>query len=394
MHALEGIKVLDMSRTLAGPFASMMLGDLGADVIKIEQPGTGDETRRFTPPTWNGERCYYLSSNRNKRSVTIDLKSAEGKDAVYRLVKDADIFIENYRTGTMERLGYGYEQLKEMNQGLIYVSISGFGRTGPEKDRAGYDLLLQGFSGLMSMTGETGGPPVKAGTSIADLTTGLYAAFSTMTALFAREKTGKGQLIDVSMLDCQVAFLNYHGTNFFATGHSAGRLGSGHGTIVPYQAFSAKDGYVILAVPNQGLWEKCCKGFGWNDLLEDGRFASNDLRVANREILVGIINDRFSLLDSSEIFKEMDALGVPCGPIQTIEEVMNHPQVLAREMLLDISHPNAGGIKVPAFPVKFSETPAVLQRHPPLLGEHTVEVLKEIGLSDEQIEKMKEKKLI
>lgn len=394
MQALEGVKVLDLSRTLAGPFSTMMLGDMGADIIKVEQPGSGDETRRFTPPTWNGESCYYLTSNRNKRSITIDLKLEEGKEIIYRLAEEADIFVENFRTGTMDKLGYGYEKLKEINPRLIYCSISGFGRTGPEKNRAGYDLLLQGFSGLMSITGEQDGPPVKAGTSIVDLTTGMYAAFSMVTALMAREKTGIGQFLDVSLLDSQVALLNYHGTNYFATGDSAKRFGSGHPTIVPYQAFHAKDMDIILAVANDGLWVKCCNAFGWKDLLEDSRFIINDDRVAHRKLLVGIINDRLSEMESKEIFDLMDRSGVPCGPIHTVDQVFNHPQVKARDMILEIEHPNVKDLKVPNFPVKFSETPAQLRMHPPLLGEHTNDIMAELGYSEEQIQLMKENKIL
>lgn len=394
MQALEGIKVLDLSRTLAGPFSTMMLGDMGADIIKVEQPSVGDETRRFTPPTWNGESCYYLSSNRNKRSITIDLKSPEGRDIIYKLVKEADVLVENFRTGTMEKLGYGYEQLKEINPRLIYCSISGFGRSGPEKNRPGYDLLLQGFSGLMSVTGDPERPPVKTGTSTVDINTGMFAAFGIVTALFAREKSGRGQFIDTSLLDSQVAILNYLATNFFATGQVAQRYGSGHPTIVPYQAFQAKDMDIILAVANDRLWEKCCKGFEWHDLLEDSRFKINDDRVANRELLVEMINERLSKMESKEIFERMEHAGVPCGPIHTIDQIMTHPHVIAREMVLEIEHPVVKNLKVPGFPIKFSETPAQLKKHPPLLGEHTHEVLLELGYSKKEIANLEQGKII
>jgi crotonobetainyl-CoA:carnitine CoA-transferase CaiB-like acyl-CoA transferase len=394
MQALENIKVLDLSRTLAGPFCTMLLGDMGADIIKVEQPGKGDETRRFTPPTWDGISSYYLASNRNKRSIAIDLKSAEGKEIIYSLAKESDVFIENFRTGALDKLGLGYEQMKEMNPRLIYCSISGFGRTGPEKDRAGYDLLLQGYGGLMSITGEADRPPVKVGMSIVDMTAGMSAIYGILTAIIAREKTGKGQFVDVSLLDGQVTLLNYLATSYFATGKSAGRIGSAHPFVVPYQAFPAKDMDVVLAIPNDGLWEKCCLAMGWRDLLEDSRFKKNDDRVANRIALVDIISERFSKLESGKIFELLDAAGVPCGPIHTIDQVLNHPQVRAREMILEVEHPIVKNLKMPGFPVKLSDTPASVRRYPPLLGEHTDEVLDELGLSAGQIEALRKKQVI
>ncbi|WP_455661043.1 CaiB/BaiF CoA transferase family protein, partial [Pradoshia sp.] len=331
MQALSGLKVLDMSRTLAGPFCTMLLGDQGADVIKVEQPEKGDESRRFTPPTWNGESCYYLSSNRNKRSITVDLKSEEGKEIIFALAKEADILVENYRTGTMEKLGFGYDDLKKINPKLIYCSISGFGRTGPEKDRAGYDLLLQGFGGLMSITGDA--EPAKAGMSIVDLTTGMFAAYGILCALQAREMIGEGQFIDASLLDGQITLLNHLATGYLATGKPAGRMGSAHPSIVPYQSFPTKDIDIILAVANDGLWEKCCDALGWEDLLGDERFHLNDDRVYYREELIPLITEKLQGMESSEIFEKLDQAGIPCGPIHTIDQVLNHPQVKAREML-------------------------------------------------------------
>lgn len=394
MQALDGIKVLDLSRTLAGPFCTMLLGDMGADIIKVEQPGKGDETRRFTPPKWDGVSSYYLASNRNKRSIAIDLKSEEGREIIYNLAKESDIFVENFRTGALDKLGLGYEQMKEINPRLIYCSISGFGRTGPEKNRAGYDLLLQGYGGLMSITGEPDGPPVKVGMSIVDLTAGMFAAYGILTAVIAREKTGKGQFIDVSLLDGQVTLLNYLATSYFATGKPAGRMGSAHPTIVPYQAFPAKDMNIILAVPNNGLWEKCCFAMGWEDLLEDPRFITNDDRVAHRTILVDIISKRLSELDSKEIFERLDAVGVPCGPIHTVDQVVNHPHVRARELIIEVEHPIVKNLKMAGFPIKLSETPASVRKHPPLLGEHTEEILGELGLLPEQIEGLKQKQVV
>ena len=392
MQALTGLKVLDMSRTLAGPFCTMLLGDQGADVIKVEQPGRGDESRRFTPPTWNGESCYYLSSNRNKRSITVDLKSEEGKEIIFALAKEADILVENYRTGTMDKLGLGYEDIKKINPKLIYCSISGFGRTGPEKDRAGYDLLLQGFGGLMSITGDE--EPAKAGMSIVDLTTGMFAAYGILCAIQARGITGEGQYIDASLLDGQITLLNHLATGYLATGRPAGRMGSAHPSIVPYQSFPTKDIDIILAVANDSLWAKCCEALGWDDLLSDERFHLNDNRVYYREELIPLITEKFKGLGSSEIFEKLDHAGVPCGPIHTIDQVLNHPQVKAREMLVEIEHPNVKNLKVPGFPVKLSGTPAAVSKHPPLLGEHTEEVLIELGYSTESIERLRNKHVI
>jgi len=389
MQPLEGIKVLDLSRTLAGPFCTMMLGDMGADVIKVEQPGSGDESRRFTPPSWNDESCYYLSSNRNKRSITIDLKSTEGIAIIMKLVQDADILVENFRTGTMEKLGLGYEVLKEINPRLIFCSISGFGRTGPEKNRAGYDLLLQGFGGLMSITGEEGGAPVKAGMSIVDLTTGMFAVYGIMNGLFAAQKTGKGQFIDVSLLDGQITLLNHMATGYMATGKPAGKMGSAHPSLVPYQAFRAKDMDIILAVANDGLWKKCCIALEWHDLLVDLRFEKNVDRVAHRVELIRLISDKLICWESKDLFEILDSQGVPCGPIHTIDQILNHPQTKAREMMIPIQHPNIENLQVPGFPVKMGDTPQSVRYHPPLLGEHTDDVLMELGYSIEDIQQLK-----
>lgn len=394
MQSLEGIKVLDLSRTLAGPFCTMLLGDQGAEIIKIEQPNSGDETRRFTPPTWDGESCYYMSSNRNKRSVTVDLKSEEGKEIIYKLAKEADILVENFRTGALDKLGLGYEVMKELNPRLVYCSISGFGRTGPESERAGYDLLLQGFGGLMSITGEADGPPVKAGMSIVDLTTGTFAVYGILSALYAAQRTGKGQFVDVSLLDGQITLLNYIATGFFATGKNPGRMGSGHPTIAPYQSFKAKDMDIILAIANDGLWRKCCDALEWSDLKDDPRFAKNIDRVANRADLVTILSERLISIESKDLFAKLDAVGVPVGPIHTIEQILNHPQVIARDMILDIEHPTVDGLKVPGFPVKLSETPSTLRHHPPLLGEHTDTVLSELGYEEKEIQVLREKGIV
>jgi crotonobetainyl-CoA:carnitine CoA-transferase CaiB-like acyl-CoA transferase len=390
---MEGFKVLDLSRTLAGPYATMMLADMGAEVIKVEQPHIGDESRRFVPPKWNEESCYYLAANRNKRGITLDLKSEEGVRIVKQLVKQVDVVVENFRTGTMEKLGLGYEVLKEINPSLIFCAISGFGRTGPEKNRAGYDVLMQGFGGLMSITGEEG-QPAKAGMSIADLTTGMFAAFAISSALHGVKQTGKGQYLDVSLLDGQVALLNHMVTGFYADGTYPKRMGTAHGTLVPYQSFKAADREIIIAVANDGLWKKLCKGLEWDDLFHNEKYALNFDRVKYRDELVNQLSERISQMMSDDIIERLEKAGVPCGPIQNIEEVLTHPQVIAREMMMDIRHPNIPDLKVPAFPVKFSETPTGVRRHPPLLGEHTSQVLQELGYSEEEIELLKDKRTI
>lgn len=393
MLPLEGFKVLDMSRTLAGPYAGMLLADMGAEVIKVEQTVTGDESRRFTPPQWNGESCYFLSANRNKKGITVNLKSTEGIEIIKKLVEDADVLIENFRTGTMEKLGLGYDTLKEINPKLVFCSISGFGRTGPAKDRAGYDVLLQAYGGLMSVTG-TEDKPVKAGTSVVDLTAGMFAAFSTVTALMGAQRTGKGQYLDVSLLDCQVAFLNHMATGYMANGTYPKRMGTAHGTLVPYGGFSASDGDIVLAVANDGLWCKFCSALGWDDLTNDVRFVQNHLRVEYREALEQIINERLQQYTVQQVAERLEKVGVPCGPIQNIDQVLNDPQVIAREMMVSIEHPNVPNLKVPAFPVKFSDTPAKIKYPPPLLGEHTDEILASIGYDEAKRTKLKEAHII
>jgi crotonobetainyl-CoA:carnitine CoA-transferase CaiB-like acyl-CoA transferase len=391
--ALENIKVVDLTRTLAGPFCTMMLGDMGADVIKIEEPERGDETRSWTP-FWNGESTQFVSFNRNKRSLTVNLKDKDGIDLVLALTRKADVIIESFRTGALERMGLGYEAVKEVKPDIIYCSISGYGRTGPMAEKPGYDLLIQAYSGLMSLTGEPDGMPLRVGFSLVDLFTGMMAYGSIVTALYHREQTGQGQQIEAALLDGQVAAMSYHATAYFATGVAPHRMGSGHPSLVPYQSFPASDGFFILGVANEGLWRRFCQAIERPDLVEDPRFSTNDNRVAHRTECVDALSQIFRTRTVAEWVEVISAAGVPCGPINRVSDVVNDPQVLARYMIADIPHPNVPDLKVPNSPLKLAETPAAIRRSPPLLGQHNEEVLAELGYTLEQVADLRKKGVI
>ena len=376
--ALGGIRVLDLSRVLSGPFATMTLADLGADVIKIEEPGAGDDTRAWGPPFQGDQSAYFLSVNRNKRSVALDLKSEEGRAAVRVLADRADVIVENFRPGTAARLGLGYDEISRTNPRVVYVSISGYGQTGPDSPRPGYDAIAQGRSGVMSVTGQPDGYPVRVGVSSADLTAGMWALVGILAALYRREQTGAGQWIDISLLDSQVSWLTYVASGYFASGEVPRRYGSAHPTIAPYQGFATADGDLMLAVGNESLWARFVAATGLEQVENDPRFALNSDRVRNRDELIAIITERLVTRTTAEWIALFDAAGVPAGPISTVDEVMVDPQVLARGMVLEVEHPTAGAVKMVGCPLQMSESPTSLRLPPPLLGEHTAEVLAEI----------------
>ena len=392
---LDGVRVFDLSRILAGPTATQLLGDLGADVIKVERPGQGDDTRKWGPPYVKGpdgedtsESAYYLCANRSKRSITLDLASPDGIALAKRLIAECDVLVENFKVGSLAKLGLGYEQLKDEFPRLVYCSVTGFGQTGPYAKRPGYDFLAQGMGGIMSITGTPDVEPVKVGVGIADVMCGMYAATNILAALRHRDRTGEGQHIDVCLLDSQVAWLINEGTNYLVSGQVPKPLGNEHPNIVPYKVFATKDGHVILACGNDRQFQDWCDVAGAAELKGDPRFATNPLRLENRDALYALIPDYMARKTTDEWVSALEAAKVPCGPVNTIDRVFEDPQVQARGMRLDLPHPLAGDGTVPliANPVKLSKTPIHYRHAPPTLGQHTDEVLTEIlGLSDEEL---------
>ena len=383
--ALDGMKVLDCSQILAGPFCSMLLADMGADVVKIEKPSGGDDTRRFGPPFINSESAAFLAINRNKRSLVLDFKQENGVAIMKKMVKDADVIIENYRTGSMDKIGLGYEELKKINPKLIYCSISGFGRTGPYAKRGGFDLVAQGMSGLMSFTGTPGSPPVKVGVPMADLNAGMFATYGILTAYVSRLKTGKGQYIETSLLEAAISYTIWESSIFFATGEVAEPLGSAHRLSAPYQALKTSDGYINIGAPNQSNWERFCKTIRRDDLLEDIKYQDNASRLINRQQLVSDLEKTLSKKSSKQWLNDLEKDGVPAGPIFDISEVWSNDQVKAREMDVTLEHPTAGKIRNIGLATKLSQTPGKIKTAAPLLGQHTKEILIEMGYTTKEI---------
>lgn len=394
---LKGLRVLDLTRVLAGPTCTQMLGDMGAEVIKIERPGSGDDTRGFAPPVMPGtqESAYFIGVNRNKRSVTLDIATPEGQAIARQLLADTDILVENFKVGALAKYGLGYEQLHAAFPGLIYCSITGFGQTGPYAPRPGYDSLIQGMGGVMSLTGEPDGLPQKVGVPVADLFAGLYGCIGILAALRHREKTGQGQQVDIGMLDTHVAWLANQGMNFLATRENPERLGNQHPNIVPYQVFPTRDGYMVLSVGNDATFKRFCDAFGLEKLLEDARFATNPARVANRQLVTDTLTPVMQRETTEWWMGRLEALSIGCGPINTLKQVFDDPHVKARGMEVQMKHSSGEMVTVIANPVRLSETPVDYRIAPPLLGEHTSEVLQDLlGMDNATFASLKKKGVI
>lgn len=403
--ALSHIRVLDLSRILAGPWAGQILADLGADVIKVERPGPGDDTRGWGPPWIKDDQgqdtsvaSYYLCANRNKRSITVDITQPEGQDIVRRLAAQSDVVLENFKLGGLKQYGLDYDSLKAVNLRLVYCSITGFGQDGPYAPRAGYDFLIQGLGGLMSITGrpdgEPGAGPMKVGVALTDILTGLYATNAVLAALAWREKSGEGQYIDMALLDVQVACLANQAMNYLATGSNPRRMGNAHPSIVPYQDFPTADGHMILAIGNDGQFARFCEVAGRPELAADARFATNRARVENRAELIPLLNEITATRTTTEWIAQLEARAVPCGPINGLAEVFADPQVQARGLAVKMPHPEAGEVPLVASPIRLSKTPVEYRRAPPLVGEHTDEILADLGVDAAGIAGLRERGVV
>ncbi len=384
---LSGIKVVDLTRVMTGPYAAMMLGDLGADVVKVEQPGKGDDTRLWGPPFIKGEASYFLTVNRNKRSIALDLKSAGGREVLWKLIDEADVLIENFSPGTMTRLGFGQEDVLARRPSLVYASISGFGQSGPSGNRTAYDLIVQGMSGMMSVTGQDGGMPTKLGVPIADIAGGMFAAYAVMGALFARERDPerRGQYVDTSMLGGQVALLTYQAGIWFTTGEVPTMLGNRHPIITPYDTFPTADGFINIAVGNDAIWERFCNVLGLEEARDDPHFRTNADRSAHRAEVYAIVNAAFARHTTAELVDLLDTASVPCGPIQDVQQVFDDPQVHHEDLILTLPHATLGEVTVAGRPYHFHGTPLEDRNGPPILGQQSEEILRELGYDDEAI---------
>jgi formyl-CoA transferase/CoA:oxalate CoA-transferase len=394
-QALKGIRIIELSQLAAGPLCSMMLADMGAEVIKIEIPDRGDGLRYWGTPIVGKDSVYFLNLNRNKKSVTLNLKKQRGKEVLFKMLRKADVLIENFRPGTMERLGLGYETVMSVNPRIIYCRISGYGQDGPYREYGGYDLIAQGESGLMMVTGEEDGPPTKMGVAVVDYGAGMNAAYGVVVALLIREKTGKGQMIDVSLFDTAVSWMTFYQIgSYLAMGKPHKRLRTGHPLATPYEAYKTRDVYITIGCSSDKHWKKFCEVIGRKKLTEEPMFETNLKRVENREKLSHILSEIFVKKTSEDWLQLFRKAGIPCGPVNTIDKVVSDPQVLHREMLVEIDHPVAGKIKVPGIPVKFSETPGTIRLPPPILGQHTEEILMKMGYSITDITELKRDKVI
>ncbi len=386
MGALAGIRVIELAHIMSGPTAGMLLADMGADVIKVEKVPGGDDTRRFTPPEVNGEASAFMMMNRNKRGIALDLKQGAARDALRRLVDGADVVIENFRVGTLDKLELGYDHLRRTNPGLIYCAISGYGRTGPDADKGGFDLVAQGLSGLMRITGEPGGAPTKVGSPVTDINAGILAALGIVAAYVHRLRTGQGQLVDTSLLEAGVMQTFWQSAIFLGSGKEIGPLGSAHPLTAPYQAFATQDGWITIGASNQANYERLTHVLEAPELLADERFRDNASRMANLNALVEQLALRFRRKPSSAWLPALTAASVPAGPVLTIGEMLEQPQVRARDMVVETQHPKAGAVRAIGCPIKLSETPSKVSRAAPLFGQHTREVLGEAGLTTAEID--------
>ena len=391
---LAGFTVLDLTRVLSGPYCTMVLGDLGARIIKVEQPGKGDDTRAWGPPFIGAESAYFLSINRNKESITLDYKPAAGRAVLEKLVARADVMVENFRPGTLERAGFGWPAMHERFPRLVYASIAGYGQTGPRKDEAGYDAVMQAEGGLMSVTGDADRPGYRLGVAITDMVAGLYCAQGITAALLARERSGHGQRVDIGMLDTTAALLTYQAANWFATGKTPQRQGNRHATIAPYETFTTADGEIVIAVGNDEIWKRFCPAAGLPELAADPRFATNKDRMANYDAMRPPIDRAFRTATSAEWIARLNAAGVPNGAVRDIGQMLNDPHLAAREMVQTLMHPTIGATRVIGAPIKLSDTPASLRTAPPVLGQHTDAVLAELGYSAADVSQLRETRVV